>query len=158
MFWLLKLYLVQFAVGLFANFLIMEITAKKVSPWILFVGFILLIIGLYGAGRIAVNVTVLDKYPTTGIYKLWDSGYPYDGKGMYTQREQDCLYPMTYSNPDGTLRPGTKEEIERDTAQQKICVDGVTETRNNAKVNDISQALFYLFLGAGILVSRKLFA
>lgn len=77
---------------------------------------------------------------------------------VYQQREQDCMYPLSYSNMDGTMRPGTKEEIARDTAQQQICVSGVTEARNTAKVNDISQSLLYLILGAGILVCRKLFA
>lgn len=76
---------------------------------------------------------------------------------VYTQREQDCLYPLTYYEVDGKIRPGTKEEIERDTAQQQICISGVAETRNTAKVNDVSQSLLYLILGAGILVFRRLF-
>ena len=101
-------------------------------------------------------MTAFDKYPSVGVYSF--SFFGGSQSMMYTQREQDCLYPLAYYNPDGTIRAGTKDEIARDTAQQQICVSGVTEARNIAKVNDISQSLLYLILGAGILVSRRLFA
>ncbi|MBI5412759.1 hypothetical protein HZA42_00225 [Candidatus Peregrinibacteria bacterium] len=101
-------------------------------------------------------MTMFDKYPATGIYSFSLFGSSCQ-QPMYQQREQDCLYPITYYKQDGiTIRPGTEEEIKRDTAQQQLCVSGVTEARGNAKVNDISQSLLYLILGAGILVSRKL--
>mgnify|MGYP001590678103 CR=1 FL=1 len=134
----------------------MQITSKTVSPWILLIGLVMLILGLYGAGRTAINMTMFDKYPIVCFYSL--SFFGNSQMSMYTQREQDCLYPITYLKTDGmTLRPGSKEEIARNTAQQQICVSGVTEARNNAKINDISQSLLYLVLGGGILVSRKLF-
>lgn len=135
----------------------MQITSKTVSPWILLIGLILLITGLYGAGRSVVNMTMFDKYPTTGVYSF--SFFNGCQQPVYQQREQDCLYPLTYYKTDGiTLREPTEGELQRDTAQQQICVGGVTEARDAAKVNDISQSLLYLVLGAGILVSRKLFA
>jgi hypothetical protein len=134
----------------------MQVNSKTVSPWILLIGLVLVLMGLYGTGRTVVNMTMFDKYPSTGVYSF--SFFGGQQMPMYTQREQDCLYPLTYYKPDGTIRTGTKEEIERDTAQQQICVSGVTETRNTAKVNDVSQSLLYLILGAGILVCRKLFA
>ena len=134
----------------------MQITSKTVSPWISLIGLVMLIMGLYGAGRTATNMTMFDKYPTVGVYSF--SFFGSSQMPVYTQREQDCLYPITYYKTDGiTLRSGSKEEIARDTAQQQICVSGVTEARNNAKINDISQSLLYLVLGAGILLSRKLF-
>ena len=128
-------------------------TTQKTAPWMLFVGVLLLLIGLYSASRTLINFFFFEKYPTYGVISLNFSGIP-----AYSQKEQDCFYPQIYYTADGrTVRDATEAEKESEKAQKDNCIEGVKEVRNSAKVNDISQSLLFLFLGAGLIISRKIF-
>ena len=66
------------------------------------------------------------------------------------------MYPMIYYKTDGiTTRTATAEEVARDEEQRRICVQGVTDARERAKVNDISESLLFALLGAGLLITRR---
>ncbi len=121
--------------------------------WITFIGLILVLIGLYATARTTINLVAFEKYPQGGVLPTNFSGVP-----QYFQQERDCNYPQTYYTADGkTTRPATPEEKENAKTQQQNCLEGVKEGRNQAKINDISQSLLFLFLGAGVLVSRRIF-
>lgn len=120
----------------------------KVGSWVLFIGIMLLLIGIYAAGRTAINLVFLDKYPQGGVLSININGAP-----PYFQKESDCLYPSTYV--DDTKTPEQRKE--EDKRQQEICLSNVLEERERTKINDISQAMLFLFLGAGILISKKIF-
>ena len=60
-----------------------------------------------------------------------------------------------YKNDGQTTREATREEKERDEHQEKVCLEGVRQSRATAKVDDIAQSLLFLFLGGGVLVTRR---
>lgn len=130
---------------------------KKTNQWILFVAVMLILFGIYGSVRTIINMVAFDKYPQEGVYPalpiLSSRDYvPYYG------READCtLYPMIYYTKDGATRPATEEEKIQEKKQQENCLEQVRESREKAKINDISQSVLFLFLGAGVLIFRKMF-
>ncbi len=125
---------------------------KKIPSWITFIGVVLLLIGIYGAVRTGINLSFFEKYPPEGILGIpWAQPY-------YPQREQECMYPHPYYEPDGkTTRPATPEEKENEAISTQICLDGAREARERAKINDLSQSVLFLFLGIGILTTRRIF-
>lgn len=149
----------------------MEQNTKGQNQWLVFIGFILLLTGIYGIARTTINLIAFDKYPQEGVYPplpfLSQSASVYPGPYSY-QREADCLanfvyYPYPYYKPDGTPRPATKEEKEQQEQQKQQleiqkqnCLDGIAESRDKAKINDLSQSLLLLFIGAGVLASKKI--
>ena len=126
---------------------------SKLGSWILVVGVILLLVGFYSAARTIINLTLFDKYPTTGVLTINFSGIP-----PYMQREEDCKYPQLYYNLDGkSTRPSTTEERAVEKQNQENCIRTVTQTRESAKANDISNSVLFLFLGTGIIVVYRFF-
>lgn len=114
---------------------------NKNYKWIDFLAILFILIGIFAATRIAVNLSVFDKYPTTGVLPINFMSMP------YPVREQDCSYPVY--GPDGF-------PIESETAKtQATCLEGVREARESAKINDISHSALFLFVGAGILYTRR---
>lgn len=135
---------------------------KKTNQWILFVAVMLMLFGIYGALRTIINMVAFEKYPQEGVYPnlpilggTGGGGYgPY-----YGGREEDCTaYPMVYYMKDGyTTRKATDDEKAQEKKQQENCISQVTESRNKAKINDISQSVLFLFLGAGVFAFRRIF-
>ncbi len=125
-------------------------SSPAVDKVIVFSGLLSLMIGLYASARIYINMYVLEKYPSSGV--LNTTSYP-----TYGQREEDCVFTNPYFSSEGQIRPASEAEVNIEADQQKRCIDSVQETRRAAKVEDMSQAAFFLFLGLGILISKKLF-
>ena len=126
---------------------------SKSNIWFTFVGVILLLIGIYAAVRTGINFLAFSKYPQSGVLTLSFFG---NMPPSYT-REQDCTYTHYYYDVDGkTARQPTKEEAAQEKRDETNCLTSVVESRETAKINDISQSLFFLFLGAGVLVARKI--
>lgn len=127
----------------------MEKTNSTVSQWVIFIAIILILMGVYGSIRTAINLIFFEKYPQSGVLTLNFSGIP-----LYPQREEDCdLSLMTYDDVSReNLQPADIKERER-----QSCLKGVVEARENAKINDISQSSLLLFLGIGLLISKKIF-
>jgi hypothetical protein len=56
---------------------------------------------------------------------------------------------------EGKPRPATTDEEKAALEQKELCLSRVTKSREQAKVNDISVSLLYLFLGAGIFIGKR---
>lgn len=126
---------------------------SKTPMWFTFIGLMLVLLGLYSSARTAVNLFAFEKYPQGGVLSFNIGNMPIP----YFQQEKDCNYPRTYYNNDGRIRSATPEEKTDEQNQKQQCLDSVKESRNQAKINDISQSLLFLFLGVGVLVTRKVF-
>lgn len=126
---------------------------SRAPTWFTFIGLMLVLIGLYASARTGVNLFAFEKYPQGGVLSFSFGGMP----APYFQQEKDCGYPMTYFDNAGKVRQGTPEEKSNEKMQKQQCIDSVIEARNQAKINDISQSLLFLFLGVGVLVTRKIF-
>lgn len=125
----------------------------NLGSFVAFVAALFLLIGLYASVRIGINLNMYkNKYPTTGVLNLSLTGQP-----PFIQREEDCSNPMTYYTSDGKPRPATKEDKDSEKVQQQVCINSVKATRDATKINDINTALFFLFLGAGLLIVKKFF-
>ncbi len=126
---------------------------SKTNTWITFIGVILLLIGIYASVRTVINLKAFERYPQEGVVS-----FSFGGQPAYYQREEDCSYPRTYYDVTGQkTRPPTDEEKEQEKRDQKNCLSSVKDARERAKVNDISQSLLFLFLGVGVLTTRKIF-
>lgn len=123
----------------------------KLYPLVNFIAVVLLLTGIYCFIRIGINMVMFPKYPTTGVLNISFTGYP-----PYSQREEDCTSPQIYYTQDGSkTRQPTDEEKSQEKDTLKRCVEGVIESREAAKVNDLSQAILFSFVGLGILITRK---
>jgi len=124
---------------------------NKISQLFGYIAVILLLLGIYSSVRTVINMLAFEKYPTT-------SSLPFLGVPFYGPREEDCLTPFLYPQEDVVGSQMMPEENKLAQEKQKeICLRGVMETRETAKVNDISKSLLLLFLGGGILFARKKF-
>lgn len=138
--------------------IIIKLMVKEKSSshvWISFVGVMLLLVGIYAGVKTGINILAFDKYPQNGVLSVLNFG----SSSQYYQQEKDCYFTQTtYFLPDGkTPRAATSDEKVMEKKQQELCVQGVSFNRDNTKANDIGQAMLFLFLGVGILVSKKLF-
>lgn len=125
-----------------------ESTHTMVPAFATLLGSVLLLIGLYCGLRIGVNTVVFDRYPTTGVLQI--ASFP-----MYGQREEDCDFSTPYYSFDGKPRSATEAETKIETEQAQRCMSSIQETRRVSLIQDIGTASFFLFLGIGILASRR---
>jgi len=126
---------------------------SKAPTWITFIGLMLVLVGLYATVRTGINLAAFEKYPQGGVLSFNIGSMPVP----YFQQEKDCNYPQTFYDNSGKIRPASPEEKANVEVQKQQCLDSVKEMRNQAKINDISQSLLFLFLGVGVLVTRKIF-
>jgi len=126
-------------------------TKSKVHTVIAFIGVICLLVGIFATIRTGLHLTMFKKYPSTGVLTLSFYGYI-----PYGQREEDCIiYPQTYYTPDGKTRIATEDEKKMEKTQKDNCLSNILYTREMTKMNDIGISLFFLFMGVGILVSKR---
>ena len=118
---------------------------NKFSYFVSVLALVFLLLGLYGSVRTAANLYLFERYPNGGVLSF----------SNYSQREEDCIYPLTYFDADNKARIATEEEKKIGEEQKQMCLLSVAKSRENAKVNDISISLFYLFLGVGIFVGKR---
>ena len=158
---------------------------STVYGWSGLIGILLVLAGLYGSVRTAVNLLLFPKYPSTGAFTL-----NFSGVAFYGPREEDCemsyfgsseisIVPDAESEilrevsiaPDAesetlsqvSIPPEAKTEIPGEETKNinnqermmQSCLKGVSETRQQVKINDISQSVMFLVLGGGILATRK---
>lgn len=124
-------------------------TKTGMDKFILFVGVLAILLGLFSAFRVGLNYKLYPgKYPTTGLFN----------PGYYGQREEDCLYPMgPYFTEKGMTRQPSVEETQLEKTNQDRCLSQVKEARRNTEISDLTTVAFFLFIGAGVLVSKKIF-
>lgn len=157
---------------------------KRSDQWLLFISVILLLFGIYGLARTCINLVAFEKYPQEGVYPplpfLNNPGY-----APYYNREEDChanyvytkpiyppypSYPVPYGGEGGgygyptieALSPEEQKNAEDEQRallelQKQNCLASVADARDKAKVNDLSQSVLFLFLGAGVLLARRIF-
>lgn len=119
---------------------------NKLSYLVSVLALIFLLLGIYGSVRTTLNFYLFDKYPSGGVLSFHN---------YYGEREEDCAYPLTYYGLEGQPREASEDEQKLATEQKEICLLRVAKAREQAKVNDISISLLYLFLGAGIFVGKR---
>lgn len=107
-----------------------------------FVAVVFLLLGVYVGLRTGLNILTMKKYPTVGVLSGVNPFFP-----PYFQREEDCYYPGPY--------PSTEADKKMQAEQEKRCLDGVQAARDLAKANDINTSVLFLFLGAGLLISKR---
>lgn len=110
-----------------------------------------LLVGIFASVKTVANVVMFKKYPTTGVLNMSFFGQP-----PYSQREEDCYYPQTYYSADNKIRPATKDELENEKKTQEACLKNVVVARENTKNNDVSVSIFFIFLGAGLIIVKKI--
>lgn len=119
-------------------------------PWITFIGIVLLLIGIFASVRTLYNTTMLAAYPQSGVLYFNMSGMV-----PYYQRASDCIQNQPYYGADGAVRESSAEEKKQQMLTQENCLKGVVDTQAQAKTNDIGTSAFFLFLGVGVLLSRR---
>lgn len=119
------------------------------DKFILFVGVLSILLGLFSAFRVGINYKLYPgKYPTTGLFN----------PGYYGQREEDCLYPTgPYLDAKSLPRNQTAEEMKIEQLNQERCLSQVLESRRTTEIGDLTTVAFFLFIGLGVLASKKIF-
>ncbi|OGY12033.1 MAG: hypothetical protein A3A58_01285 [Candidatus Blackburnbacteria bacterium RIFCSPLOWO2_01_FULL_41_27] len=128
---------------------------SSVSRVMYFLGILLFLMGIYGLLRIT-HVTYRGvPYPSAGVMpsNLLFSGPLYTSYG----RESDCdPYPMTYYAEDNkTPRDATGEEKTLEQRMQERCVQGFNEERAKTRQYDKNLSAFLVFVGVGLIFSRR---
>lgn len=103
------------------------VRANKTPAWINFWATLLLLMGLFFAVRTAVNLFLFPKYPTTPSTAILGS---LSGVNANTYTEDAC------QGDEG-------------------CLSSFKEVRNQSMRVDITNAAFFLFLGAGLVFVYK---
>jgi hypothetical protein len=136
-------------------------TEVRISPTtsslMYFLGVFLLLMGLYGVIRMAYITYRGVPYPSSGAYP---SNLLFERSGSLGYgKESDCRpYPQLYYETDNkTLRQPTQEEnwIQQQIAER--CVEGFNEDRAKTFQYDRNLTAFLIFLGLGLIFSRKLY-
>lgn len=134
-----------------------DVSSSRLNAWVTLIGLLLLLIGIYASGRTVVNLVAFQKYPTAGVLT-----FNFMGSGMYFPREEDCMMQVQMDivpypgETEATLSEEEKSlQKEQEKQQQEICLSGIVDARKQARVNDISRSLLFLFLGGGVLGLRK---
>lgn len=118
-------------------------------PWITFIGIVLLLIGIFASVRTLYNTTMM-AYPQSGVLY-----FNMSGMAPYYQRASDCIQNQPYYGADGAVRESNAEEKKQQMLTQENCLKGVADAQHQAKTNDIGTSVFFLFLGVGVLLSRR---
>lgn len=120
------------------------------SSWITFIGIVFLLIGIFASARTIYNIATMPAYPQSGVLYFNTSGMV-----PYFQRASDCTQTQPYYGQDGTVRQPNEAEQKQQTMTQDNCLKGVTDAQQQAKTNDIGTSVFFVFLGLGVLLSRR---
>lgn len=126
----------------------------SVPAWMFFIGTLLLLMGLYGALRIAHIMQRGVPYPATGVLP---ANFLFDRGPFYYARETDCKsYALTYYEVDGkTPRPATEDEKSATVQNEQRCSQGFEEDRQKQRQYDRNLSAFLIFTGAGLLLSSR---
>lgn len=126
-----------------------------VSRVMYFLGILLFLMGIYGLLRI-VHVSYRKvPYPSAGVMpaNLLFSG----SSTLNYGRESDCdPYPMIYYEEDNkTPRDAMESETMLEQKMQERCVQGFNEDRAKTRQYDRNLSAFLVFVGAGLIFSRR---
>lgn len=126
-----------------------------------FIGVLLLLAGVYGALRI-IHVSVRKvPYPSSGVLPstvLFGSANLsfFSANLSFFGRESECdPHPQTYYDKDSNSRPPTDEEKAVEERVSLRCRRGFDEDRAKTKQYDRNLSAFLVFVGGGLILSRR---
>ena len=134
-----------------------ETNTSKVSSWMFLLGALLLLMGLYGFFRtVHINYRQV-PYPAAGVFP---ATFILPGVTTYYSRESECEpYPQLYFDIDNmgkqVSREATEDEIRVQEENKARCINGFEEDRAKQKQRDKNQVGFLVFVGAGLILSRR---
>lgn len=120
-----------------------------------FLGALLLLMGSFGFIRILHIKARSVPYPSAGVLP---SNIIFSGPFSSSfGRESDCTpYPTIYYEADNTTpREATEEERLQEEKLAARCVEGFNEDRAKMKQYDKNLSAFLIFVGAGLIFSRR---
>ena len=122
--------------------------------WMFFLGTLLLLMGLYGALRIAHIAQRGVPYPATGVLP---ANLLFDRGPFFYSRETDCkAYSTPYYEIDGkTIRQPSEEERAAVVQNEARCVQGFEEDRQKQRQYDRNLSAFLIFTGAGLVLASR---
>lgn len=104
------------------------VSANKAPNWVTFMGVLFLLIGIFFSARTLFNLFAFPQYPTSASTGLGGLS----GINANVYNEEACQ-------------------------GDEACIKSFKEVRNQAMLTDATNSLFFLFLGGGILYTRKRF-
>jgi hypothetical protein len=116
-----------------------------------FIGWFILLLGIYATIKTSFNfVFYKNKYPTDPVI---------GPSFLYPKYEEECYeqfnYPL-YNEKGEPRKPNKDEEIIRE-QQTKNCLKKIEKNREITKQNDIWISFMLVFLGGGILLTKKFY-
>jgi hypothetical protein len=117
-----------------------------------FLGWFILLVGIYAVIKTTYNHLYLkNNYPLTPVINLNIFSYPDFEENCY----QQFSYP--YYDDKGKPRPPFKEEKEMQEKNLKICLERIKKQREQTKQNDVWISFMLVFLGGGILYTKRFY-
>jgi len=116
-----------------------------------FLGYFLLLLGIYASVKTLYNHLYLKKYPLTPVINFNIFSYPDFEENCY----QQFSYP--YYDDKGKPRNPYKEEKELQEKNLKICLERIKKQREETKQNDVWTSFMLVFLGVGILYTKRFY-
>ena len=116
-----------------------EKTCEWLSTLINFVGWLFVLIGIYAALKTSFNLIYYkDKYPVNPVI-----GFSF----VYPRYEEDCY------------RPPFDLEDDKEKSQEYIqfCINKIKKARKETKQKDIWTSFSFLFIGGGILITKRFY-
>jgi hypothetical protein len=132
---------------------------SSVPQWMFFIGVLMLLMGVYGLLRMIHISARSVPYPAQGVFP---SNILFSNNQFFNtySRESECEpLPQLYYDYglDGktTPRTPTEEEKMNEERQMSRCINGFEEDRAKQRQRDKNQAIFLVFLGVGLVFSRR---
>ncbi|GIW62302.1 MAG: hypothetical protein KatS3mg090_0128 [Patescibacteria group bacterium] len=129
-------------------------SSNFVSNWpnkiINFIGWFILLLGIYAVLKTTFNILYYEKYPTD----------PVIGFGIsYPRYEEECYDQNNYPlyNEKGEIRSPSEQEKRIFQENVKRCLDKLEKNRQINKLNDIWFSFMLVFLGGGILFTKRFY-
>jgi len=115
-----------------------------------FLGWFILLLGIYAAIKTSFNIFYYKKYPVD----------PVIGPAFfYPKYEEECYEQNNYPLYDekGKLRKPTSEEEKIRKENINNCINKINKQREITKQNDMWTSFMLVFLGVGILYTKKFY-
>jgi hypothetical protein len=119
------------------------------TKFINLLGWFVLLLGIYSTIRTTFNTLYYKQYPA----------HPVIGFGSYPQFDEECyeqnVYPLY--DPAGQVRKPTAEEERIRSENINNCLKKLERVREQTKTNDRWTSFMLVFLGGGILYTKRFY-
>ncbi len=117
-----------------------------------FVGWLLVLAGIYAALKTSFNVMYYKgKYPVDPIIGI---------SSVYPKNEEDCYETSLIGFPENEIGISKSQREQAEKRRErlfKICMARVKKAREEAKIKDIWTSFLFLFIGSGILLTKRFY-